>query len=62
MGRQNWQRAILGSGGPSNRASSGYGAGFLVFLQPVVEKIHQDMGWWAKTPFMEGLLKAVAIA
>ena len=34
----------------------------IVSLQPVVEKIHRDTGWQAKTLFMEGLLKAVAMA
>ena len=30
----------------------------IVSLQPVVEKIQQDTGWRAKTPFMEGLMRS----
>ena len=44
---------------PQVALSYGEDARQIVSLQPVVEKIHRDTGWQAKTPFMEGLMKAV---
>jgi len=43
---------------PQVALSYGEDARQIVSLQPVVEKIQQDTGWRAKTPFMEGLMRS----